>query len=50
MATQEKRIGISIATLGALAAGGLITGVVGVGVASAAPGSLEAATGHRVAA
>ena len=50
MATQRKRIGVSIAVLGALATGGLASGVVGIGGASAAPTPLESHTADRIAA
>lgn len=50
MATQRKRIGITIAALGIAATTGLATGVVGIGGAVAAPAPLGAGTADRVAA
>lgn len=50
MATQPRRIGISIAALGIAATTGLATGVAGVGGATASPASLRAGTADRVVA
>ncbi len=50
MATQRRRIGISIAALGIAATTGLATGVAGVGGATASPASLGAGTADRVVA
>ncbi len=48
MATQRRRIGISIAALGIAATTGLATGVAGAGGAAASPASLGAGTADRV--